>query len=305
MDGPVLVTGASGYIGGQLVSALMDAGIRVRALSRSPERLDWMARRGVEVVHGDVLDRRSLIECTRGVSAAYYLVHSMAGSGSQRSFAEYDRYAAQNFAAAAGHLSQVIYLGGLGRADDALSPHLRSRQEVAEILLAGDAPATVLRAGIVIGRGSASFTMLLYLVRRLPLMVTPRWVENRTQPIAIADTMGYLRAALGNERALGGTFDIGGPETLTYREMMERTAAILGKRRVIVGVPVLTPTLSSYWVDLVTPVPFELVQPLVEGLRNDTTARDDSVRHVMPIPLTPFDDAVRAALESETHAQVM
>ena len=296
MQNSVLVTGASGYIGSRLVDALLQAGVRVRAMSRNPSRLTALARRGVEVAQGDVLDRRSLQEVMRGVDVAYYLVHSM-GVGSRHTFAEQDRYAAQNFAAAASRLSQVIYLGGLGRADDALSPHLQSRQEVAEILLGGEAPATVLRAGMVIGRGSASFTMLLYLVRRLPVMVTPRWVENRTQPIAIADTVGYLQAALGNTGVCGRSLDIGGPEVLTYREMMLRTAAILGKRRVILGVPVLTPTLSSYWVDLVTPVPLELVQPLVEGLRNDTVMQDEAARRLMPIPLTRFDDAVRAALD--------
>ncbi|HEX8918249.1 MAG TPA: NAD(P)H-binding protein [Chloroflexota bacterium] len=303
MEGSVLVTGATGYIGSQLVDALLAAGVRVRAMTREPERLAGLASRGVEVVRGDVLDRRSLTEALRDVRAAYYLVHSMAGSDSRRTFEEYDRFAAQNFAAAAAHVPQIIYLGGLGRADDTLSPHLRSRQEVAEILLSGPAPATVLRAGIVIGRGSASFTMLLYLVRRLPVMITPRWVENRTQPIAIADTISYLHAALGNQKALRHNFDIGGPEVLTYREMMQRTAAILGKRLTIIGVPVLTPTLSSYWVDLFTPVPFELVQPLIEGLRNDTIVQDDSAQRVMPIPLTPFENAVRDALQIERQAQ--
>ena len=298
MESPVLVTGASGYIGGRLVDALLASGVSVRAMSRDPERLSGLARRGVEVVSGDVLHRRSLQAALEGVREAYYLVHSMGAADSRRSFAEYDRSAARNFAMAASHLSQVIYLGGLGRADDTLSPHLRSRQEVAEILLAGAAPATVLRAGMVIGQGSTSFTMLLSLVRRLPVMITPRWVENRTQPLAIADAIGYLQAARGNPRTFRQSFDIGGPDVLTYRQMMQRTARILGRRRLIVGVPVLTPTLSSYWVELVTPVPLELAQPLIEGLRNDTVVQDESSRRVMPIPLTRFDDAVRAALEA-------
>lgn len=267
-------------------------------MSREPARLGALAERGVEVVQGDVFDSRSLRAALRDVAVGYYLVHSMAGSGSRSTFAEYDRFAAQNFAREASHLSQVIYLGGLGDTDAALSPHLRSRQEVAEILLAGKAPATVLRAGMVIGGGSASFIMLLTLVRRLPVMVTPRWVENRTQPIAVADTIEYLQAARDNPGTYDRQFDVGGPEVLTYREMMLRTAAILRKRPVIVGVPVLTPTLSSYWVDLVTPVSFDLAQPLIEGLRNDTVVSDDSAGKVMPIPLTPFDDAIRAALDS-------
>lgn len=294
----MLVTGASGYIGGRLAEALLASGVPVRAMSRNPSRLNELARRGADVVPGDVMDRPSLRAALRGVAAAYYLVHSMAGAGSGHFFADDDRFAAENFAMESAHLSQVIYLGGLGRADDTLSPHLRSRKEVGAILLAGTAPATVLQAGMVIGSGSSSFIMLVNLVRRLPLMVAPRWVENRTQPIAIADTIGYLQAALGNHKTHHRSFDIGGPDVLTYRAMMKRTAAILGKRRAIIGVPVLTPTLSSYWVDLVTPVSYELAQPLIEGLRNDTVVEDNSAQEVMPIPLTPFDDAVRTALEA-------
>jgi uncharacterized protein YbjT (DUF2867 family) len=296
-NGPVLVTGASGYIGGRLVDALLERRIPVRAMSRNPDRLEHLQRRGVEVVAGDVLDRRSLPEALRGVRAAYYLVHSMAEFGSEATFADWDRYAAQNFALEGRNLDQIIYLGGLGRPEDELSPHLRSRLEVAEILMSGPAPTTVLRAGMVIGRGSASFTMLLYLVKRLPVMVTPRWVETRTQPIAIADTIGYLVAALGSSQALGKSFEIGGPDVLTYRDMLQRTAAILGKRPLIMTVPVLTPHLSSYWVDFVTPVPASIAHPLIEGLRNEAIVHDDAARRAMPIPLTPFDEAVKTALQ--------
>jgi len=296
-DGPVLVTGASGYVGGQLVAALLDRGIAVRAMSRDPERLSPLRQQGVEIVAADVLDRTSLRAAMAGVRAAYYLVHSMGDSGSGHTFADVDRYAAQNFASEGHDLEQIVYLGGLGRPDDVLSPHLRSRLEVGETLLAGRAPTTVLRAGIVIGHGSASFTMLLCLAKRLPVMVCPRWVQTKTQPIAIADTVAYLVAALGNPRAADTSFEIGGPDVLTYREMMERTAAVLGKRPIIVNVPVLTPRLSAYWVDLVTPIPASIAHALIEGLRNEAIVQDDAARQVMPLPLTPFDTAVRLALQ--------
>jgi uncharacterized protein YbjT (DUF2867 family) len=297
-DGPVLVTGASGYVGGKLIDALLLRGTPVRAMSRNPERLSRLRERGVEVVAGDVMDCSSLRTALKGVEAAYYLVHSMGGSGSERTFAEYDRYAAHNFALEGRDLPRIIYLGGLGRADDDLSPHLRSRLEVGEILLSGPAPATVLRAGIVIGAGSASWIMLLSLVRRLPIMVTPRWVDTRSQPIAVADVIAYLLAALDNPQTATQSYEIGGPDVLTYRQMMERTAAILGKRPLIVKVPVLTPQLSAYWVDFVTPVPASIAHPLIEGLRNEAIVRDDSARLAMPVPLTPFEVAVKLALHS-------
>src|SRR5579859_2454849 len=295
MEGIVLVAGASGYVGGQLVPSLLSKGIHVRALSRNPERLSNLTRQGAEVVQGDVMDRTSLRSALQGVRAAYYLVHSMSGKEG-RSFAEYDRYGAQNFASESKALEQVIYLGGLGDPEDDLSPHLRSRYEVGEILMAGAAPVTVLRAGMIIGRQSASFVMLRSLVQRLPLMVCPRWVDTRTQPIAVADVLGYLVSALGNVGAMNASFEIGGAEVMTYMEMMDRMGAILRKRHLILKVPVLTPTLSAYWVDLVTPVPASVAHALIEGLRNEVIVRDDSARRVLPIPLTPFDEAVRSAL---------
>ncbi|MBV9282302.1 MAG: NmrA family NAD(P)-binding protein [Chloroflexi bacterium] len=295
-DRPVLVTGASGYIGGRLVDALLARGTPVRAAARKPERLARFAERGAEVVAADAMDRSSLRQALRGVRAAYYLIHSMGGPGSERSFAEYDRYAARNFALEGRDLDRIIYLGGLGRPADDLSPHLRSRLEVGEILQAGSAPATVLRAGIVIGAGSASWIMLLSLVRRLPVMVTPRWVDTRNQPIAVADVLAYLLAALDNPETAGRTYEIGGPDVLTYRQMMERTAAILGKRPLIVGVPVLTLRLSAFWVDFVTRVPASIAHPLIEGLRNEAIVHDDAARRAMPVPLTPFEEAVRLAL---------
>jgi uncharacterized protein YbjT (DUF2867 family) len=295
MEGTVLVAGASGYVGGQLVPNLLARGIHVRALSRSPDRLAHFARQGVEVVQGDVIDRSSLRSALRGVRAAYYLVHSMSGEGG-RSFAEYDRYGAQNFASESKDLDQVIYLGGLGDPEDDLSPHLRSRYEVGQILMEGIAPTTVLRAGMVIGRESTSFVMLRSLVQRLPLMVCPRWVDTRTQPSAVADVLAYLDSALGTSDAFNAELEIGGSEVMTYKEMMDRMGAILGRRHLILKVPVLTPTLSAYWVDLVTPVSASVAHALIEGLRNEVVVRDDSARRVLPIPLTSFDTAVRSAL---------
>ncbi len=295
-DGPVLVTGASGYIGGELISALLARGVAVRALSRHPEQLSGLQQRGVEVVSGDVLNRSSLRAALRGVEMAYYLVHSMGGGRSEQAFAELDRYAAQNFAHEGAHLERIVYLGGLGRSDDSLSPHLKSRWEVGEILLAGKSSACVLQAGMVIGQGSVSFQMLRSLANRLPIMVCPRWVETRTQPIAEADALAYLVAALGTPAAAGRTFEIGGPDVLTYREMLERTARSLGKRPVIVTVPVLTPRLSAYWVDLVTSIPASIAHPLIEGLKNEAIVHDETAREVMPVPLTPFDTAVRRAI---------
>lgn len=295
MKTTVLVAGASGYVGGQLIPALIERGVQVRALTRQPERLDHLTRQGVEVVQGDVMDRGSLRTAMRGVQFAFYLVHSMGGEGGN-SFAEYDRYGAQNFANEGRHLEQVVYLGGLGNPDDDLSPHLRSRYEVGQILMAGVAPVTVLRAGMIIGRESASFIMLRSLVQRLPLMVCPRWVDTRTQPIAVSDVLGYLVAALGRDEALNSSFEIGGDEVMTYMEMMDRMGKILGKRHLIVKVPMLTPTLSAYWVDFVTPVPASVAHALIEGLRNEVIVRNDAARRVLPIPLTPFDQAVRSAL---------
>ncbi len=294
----MLVTGASGYIGGKLIDALLQRGVQVRAMSRNSTGLSGLEARGVEVVTGDVMDRSSLREALQGVGTAYYLIHSMGGSGSERTFVEYDRYAAQNFVLEGRGLERIIYLGGLGRPDDDLSPHLRSRLEVGEILGSGPAPATVLRAGLVIGAGSASWIMLLSLVRRLPIMLTPRWVDTRTQPIAIADVISYLMAARDNPQTASKSYEIGGPDVLTYRQMMERTAAILGKHPLIVGVPVLTPQLSAYWVDLVTPVPASIAHSLIEGLRNEAIVVDDSARLAMPVTLTPFEETVRLALQT-------
>src|SRR5271157_6496646 len=295
---PILVTGATGYIGGRLVPQLLAKGCHVRCLARDPNRLRGRNWEGpVAVVAGDVLDRASLVTSMKGCGTAYYLVHSMSsGTGS---FRERDLRAAGNFASAAAeaHVERIIYLGGLGRRSEQLSNHLSSRHEVGDMLRSGSVPTTELRAAMIIGSGSASFEMLRSLVSRLPVMVCPRWVANRTQPIAIRSVLAYLIGCMENPATAGQVFDIGGPEVLTYKEMMERFARILGRRRWMIVVPVLTPRLSAYWVNLVTPVPASIAFPLIEGLKSETICEDDRINSLVSVEPIGFDDAVRLALE--------
>lgn len=290
----VLLTGATGFVGSNLLPALVDAGHDVRAMSRDPAGYDPPV--DAEVVGGDLLEPATLEGAFENVDAAYYLVHSM-GSGDD--FEERDRQAAENFAEAAGEagVDRVVYLGGLGEEGDDLSPHLQSRREVERILADGDYELTTLRAAVIVGAGSASFRMVRQLVIRLPVMVTPRWVANECQPIAIEDVVAYLVGVLDAEATAGETYGIGGPDVLTYREMMVRTAAAMGRRRpVVVPVPVLTPNLSSYWVGLVTDVSPAVARPLILGLKNPVVVTDDSIRDHIDVDLTPFDVAVRHAL---------
>ncbi|MFB6150785.1 MAG: NAD(P)H-binding protein [Haloarculaceae archaeon] len=290
----VLVTGATGFVGGHLVPALVAAGHEVRALVRDAQQYDPPA--GVDVVEGDLLDPESLAGAFDGVTAAYYLVHSMRAG---EDFEERDRRAARNFAdaAGAGDVERVVYLGGLGEEGDDLSPHLRSRREVERVLGDGDYDLTTLRAAVIVGDGSASFRMVRQLVTRLPVMVTPRWVDNECQPIAVADVVAYLAGVLDAPETAGGTYGVGGPDVLTYREMMLRTAEAMGRRRpLVLPVPVLTPNLSSYWVGLVTDVPPPVARPLILGLKNPVVVTDDAIRDHVDVDLTPFDAAVRRAL---------
>ncbi len=294
----ILLTGATGYIGGRLGPLLIDAGHEVRCLSRSPEKLrdvEWAA--GAEVVRGDALDRADLDRALDGVDLVYYLVHSIGGA---TAFESTDRLAATNLAeaAAAAGVRRIIYLGGLEPpADEQASPHLASRSEVGQILLDGEVPAVVLQAGVIIGSGSASFEMLRYLTERLPVMVTPRWVNSEAQPIAVRDVLSYLMGAADMPADTNRRFDIGGPDVLTYREMMQRYAAIAGlRRRVIIPVPVLSPWLSSQWVNVVTPVPKSLAQPLIESLRNSVRTKESDINEFVPIEPISFDDSVQLAL---------
>ncbi len=287
----VLVTGAGGFIGSRLSMELLARGCRVRCMDRSM----GSHPAGAEPVQGDLLVPDTLKPVLAGVDTAYYLVHSIGAKGN---FADRDRLAASNFSVAADEagVRRVIYLGGLGEAGDNLSHHLASRLEVARILQAGSFSTTFLRAAVIIGAGGASYEMVKSLVERLPVMITPRWVSTRSQPIAVADVIAYLAGCLENEETCNATFDIGGPDILTYREMMERFAAIEGKRLLIIPVPVLTPTLSSYWVGLVTPVKPAMAIALIEGLGNEVICRENRIRELVPIKLTPFDDAIRTAL---------
>lgn len=294
--GTVLVTGATGFIGRRLVSALADEGFRVRAMVRRPEAVVPV---DLEAVVADLLEPPSLDAALAGVDTAFYLVHSLAAG--RAGFEQRDRQAAENFVTAADKsgLRRVIYLGGLGETGSDLSEHLASRLEVAEILRSGRLSTTVLRAAIIIGAGGASYEIIKALVDRLPVMITPRWVSTRCQPIAVDDVINYLSGCLRDERTSGGTFDMGGPEILSYRQMMERFARLRGKRLLIVPVPLLTPKLSSYWVGLVTPVKPSISMPLIEGLRNEVVCRDSHLRDLLPFPLTPFDEALRRALDEE------
>jgi len=306
-----LVTGATGYIGGRLVPELLAAGHRVRCLARSPDRLrdhPWAGE--TRVARGDVTDAPSVARALEGIDVAYYLVHAL---HSGKDFEASDRGAARIFAeqARAAGVRRIVYLGGLtpaGVPEDELSPHLRSRAEVGRILLGSGVPTTVLRAAVIIGSGSASFEMLRYLTERLPVMITPSWVHTRIQPVAIRDVLRALVGSARMPREVCRTFDIGGPDVLTYREMMLRYAAVAGlPRRIILPVPVLTPGLSSHWVGLVTPVPASLARPLAESLRHEVVCHEhDIARHVPDPPGHPFgfDEAVRLALQRVREARV-
>jgi uncharacterized protein YbjT (DUF2867 family) len=306
-----LVTGATGYIGGRLVPELLDAGYQVRCLARDPGRLrdrPWAGR--VEVVRGDVTRPDTLPPALEGVDVAYYLVHAL-GTGS--SFEETDRRAARAFgdAARTAGTRRIVYLGGLtprGVPAAELSPHLRSRADVGRILLDSGVPTAELRAAVILGSGSASFEMLRHLTERLPVMVAPRWVETRIQPIAIQDVLRYLVGVAGLPRHVHRSFDIGGPEVLTYRQMMSRYSAVAGlPRRLVLPVPVLTPGLSSLWVGLVTPVPGAIARPLIESLRHEVVSTEHDIAAYVPDPpggLLGFDESVRLALQHVRDADV-
>ena len=300
MPGRALVTGASGYIGGRLVPELVQAGHDVRVMARTPAGLrdrPWAG--SVETVRADAADAASLVAALDGVDVAYYLIHALGTTGFERT----DRDNARRFGTAAREagVGRLVYLGGLSPDGEDLSAHLRSRREVGEILLSCGVPTAVLRAAVIIGSGSASFEMLRYLTERLPAMITPRWVGTCIQPIAIRDVLRYLLGAATLPAEVSRAFDIGGPDVLTYREMMQRYARVAGlRRRIIVPVPVLTPTLSGHWVGLVTPVPNSIARPLVDSLRHEVVAKERDIAAYVPDPpegLLGFDRAVELALQ--------
>lgn len=288
--------GATGYVGGRLVPELLAAGYDVRVVSRSADRagvFDWSDE--VEVVTGDVLEPSTLTDAFAGCTAVVHLVHSM---GSGPGFAERDTTAATNVrdAAAAAGVQRIVYLGGMGSGPD-LSAHLASRQRVGEVLASGPTPTTELRAAVIIGSGSLSFEMLRYLTEVLPVMVTPTWVRTRCQPIAIRDVLHYLVAVLGDEERVDRVLEIGGPDVVTYQEMMQTYAQIAGlRRRTIVPVPVLSPALSSRWVGLVTPLPSKIARPLIDSLRHEVVVTDRSIDDIAPHRPMSFVAAVELAL---------
>ncbi len=294
----VAVTGATGYIGGRLVPLLLEAGARVRCLVRDPERLasrPW--RDEVEVREADVLAPHGLEAALAGCSTAYYLIHSMGAS--ERGFEDRDRRAARQFGEAARRagVRHIIYLGGLGNPEEGLSRHLASRQETGRDLARAGVPVTEFRAAVIVGSGSLSFEMIRYLTERLPVMVTPRWVQTRVQPIAVRDVLRYLVAASEDPGAGHRVVEIGGPDVMSYRELMLEYARARGLRRILLPVPVLSPRLSSYWVNLVTPIPASIARPLVEGLTSEVVVRDPGPARRYGVSTMPYREAVARALD--------
>ena len=294
----VLVTGATGFIGHRLVPALIDDGHQVRAMTRHPDDYDGPG----DPVGADVMDADSLTGALDGVDVAVYLVHSLDDPDFERKDAE----AARNFSAAAAHagVRQIIYMGGLGADDGELSAHLRSRREVEELLGGDGVPVTVLRAAIVVGHGSISWEMTRQLVKNLPAMVVPKWVGTKTQPIGIDDVIRYLAGVVDNDDAIGRVFEIGGPEQLTYRTMMQVAAEESNGRKVpIVVVPVLSPGLSSHWLSLVTDVDTTTGRNLIDSMSTEVVVKDTSIRDVVPGEPQTYRDAVRQALDERDAAQ--
>lgn len=308
-DAPVvLVTGATGYIGGRLVPRLLEAGCRVRCLVRDARKLasrTWCNDPSVDVIECDAGSAEQVARAMRGCEAAYYLIHSMLAAGP--AYRRVDRELAESFARAAhdAGLARIIYLGGLGETGEGLSEHLSSRREVEMALASTGVPVTVMRAAMIIGSGSASFEILRYLVERLPVMVTPRWVNTRCQPIAVRDVLHYLVACLKAPDTIGRTLDIGGPDILTYRALMDIMSDALGlRRRKVIPVPVLTPRLSSLWIHLVTPISHRIARPLAEGLRNRVVCRNHDVLALLPHECMNVRQAIAAALGKRSRAEI-
>ncbi len=305
----ILITGGTGYVGGRLIPLLLDRGYRVRTMVRSPQKLlarPWAGHPNLDVLPGDALDRASFIKAGKGCSTAYYLIHSM--NAYKHRFAEADRKAAENMVACAeqNSMQRIIYLGGLGDKDhEKLSHHLRSRHEVEGILEAGRVPVTNLRAAMILGSGSASFEMLRYLVERLPVMITPRWLRTPCQPIAISNVLEYLAGCLSAPETTGKTLDIGGPDILNYQDLINIYCMVAGlPKRIVISVPVLTPWLSAKWIHLVTPVPASIAQPLAEGLSIPVICKENAIREWIPLNLVSCEETIRTALKRVQQEQV-
>ncbi len=301
----IVVLGASGYIGARLVSELLQQGYSVTACGRSLQKLikrPWKDEKNVQLAEFDVFDEQSLRNVIRGSEVAYYLLHSM--DPGESDFAEADKRAAENMLRAAEEsgIKRIVYLGGLGEKDQTLSKHLQSRIEVGEILQSGKIPTTVLRAAMIIGAGSASFEILRYLVERLPVMITPKWVRTEAQPIAVRNVVNYLVRCLEAESTAGNTYDIGGPDILSYQELMEIYSREAGlRKRLIIPFPVLTPRLSSYWIHLVTPVHSSIARPLAQGLSNKVVCLENRIRDEIPQELLDCKTAIKLALDQTQH----
>ncbi len=297
----VFLTGATGYIGGRLAPRLLEAGYTVRCLARSVAKLrarPWASRDGVEFFEGDVSNEDTLVEALTGCDVAYYLIHSMEASVGEYRSQDYALAEIFGRACARAGVQRIIYLGGLGEVGAGLSKHLTSRREVEKALQSSGVPVTVLRAAMIIGSGSASFEILRYLVERLPVMVTPRWVTTESQPIAIRDVLFYLIEVLAVPETIAKTIDIGGPDVLSYAELMREMASALGlRRRLVIPVPVLTPRLSSLWIHLVTPLHSSIARPLAEGLRNRVVCRDGQAKQLMPHECLTVRTAIKASIE--------
>jgi uncharacterized protein YbjT (DUF2867 family) len=312
----ILVTGASGFIGSRLVAKLLslsptpprDKNFEVLCLTRNKEsmknRYDKKYEDILRIIEADVNDYSQLVKAMSGVNVAFYLIHSMEGtSKSWKGFAQRDRKVAQNFAKAATEcgVEKIIYLGGIIPVEDGdedynkLSEHMRSRKEVGDILRTSSARVTIFRAAVILGQGGGSFQMLEYLVKRLPAMVCPRWVLTKSQPISVDDVVEYLVRSINLKETEGRDFDIGGTEVLTYLQMMKRYAKMLNKSIKIVIIPFLTPRLSSYWVDLITPVKASLARPLIDSLKHQATVKDDTIKELIPLRLKTFEEAIKAA----------
>ncbi len=304
----IALTGATGYIGGRLAPHLLEAGFPIRCLARNPRKLQdrsWSSDPRVEIVQADLGKPASLAEAMQDCDTAFYLVHSMIAAG--RDYAQRDVELARGFAQAAqtAGVARIVYLGGLGETGKGLSEHLQSRREVEQALASAEVPVTVLRAAMIIGSGSASFEILRYLVERLPVMITPKWVSTPCQPIAVENVICYLVGVLTKPETTGEIYDIGGPEVLPYRQIMHIMVDELGvTRRWIIPVPVLTPRLSSYWIQLVTPLSHDIARPLAEGLKNPVVCRDDRIARILPQRLLNVREAIRAALNQVAQHQV-